>query len=199
MKPIRWIIPVCLLGWSGCISMPKQLPAEYFQPKRMMTIEVTNRALKPTLQTDQPVGNLAGVTWLVREEAMKNRMAGISPGMIQQAVEKELAKQLRDTFTIADGQAQLALKVSIDEWGWSVPTGKYGESTDRHSFRIGGTASIIDLDPAKNGAQVYFTYNSTDTPLGDHLTKEKCEAALPKAAEDFAAQIVRFILKGKPQ
>jgi hypothetical protein len=179
--------------------MPKMLPADYFQPKRTMTVTVENRAPAPTLHTDQTSGNIAGATWLVRNEAMRTRMAGITPEMIQQAVEQELVQQLKDTFTIAGGEAQLALKVSIDDWGWSVPTGKYGESMDIHNFRIGGPASIVDLDPAKNGAEVYFTYNSTDAPLGDHLTKEKCEAALPGAAKEFAAQIVRFILKGKPQ
>jgi CubicO group peptidase (beta-lactamase class C family) len=199
MKPIRWILPLCLLGWSGCVSMPKMLPADYFQPRRTITVEVANCPPTPTLRTEQPGGNIAGTTWLARNEAMKNRMAGISPGMIQQAVGKELKKQLPDTFAVAEGEAQLALKVAIDEWGWSVPTGKYGESTGLHSFHIGGTASIVDLDPARNGAVVYFTYNSTDTPLGDHLTKEKCEAVLPGAAQDFAAQIVRFIQKGKPQ
>lgn len=201
MKKFRWIVPMCWLGWAGagCLAMPKMLPADYFEPKRTVAIEVTGGLPTPTLHTDQPQGQIAGATWLVRNEAMKNRMAGIAPADLHDAIGKSLAKQLQNVFTVAGPTAQLALKVAIDDWGWYVPTGKLGESTDIHYFRIGGTASIVDLDSAKNGAEVYFTYNSTDTPLGDHLTKEKCEAALPKAADDFAAQIVRFILKGKPQ
>jgi len=197
----RWIVPLCWLGWAGtgCISMPKMLPAEYFEPARTISIEVAGGLPTPTLSTDQPQGRIAGATWLARNEAMKNRMKGITPAMIHDAVGKSLAKQLGGIFTVARRDAALALKVTVDDWGWYVPTGRFGESTDIHCFHIGGTASIVDLDPAKNGQEVYFTYNSTDTPLGDHLTKEKCEAALPKAAEDFAAQIVRFILKGKPQ
>lgn len=201
MKKFRWIIPVCWMGWAGagCLAMPKMLPAEYFAPKRTLTIEVAGGLPTPTLHTDQPQGRVAGTTWLVRNQAMQNRMGGITTNQIHAAVEQALAKQLADTFTVVPRGAQLALKVRIDDWGWYVPTGQFGESTDIHYFRIGGTAAIVDLDPAKAAAEVYFTYNSTDAPLGDRLTKEKCEAALPKAAEEFAAQIVRFILKGKPQ
>ena len=150
----------------------------------------------PTLHTDRPQGQIAGTTWLVRNEAMKNRLAGITPEKLQAAVRTALAKRLPDAFAVAERDAQLALRVTLDDWGWYVPTGRFGESTDAHYFRIGGTASIAD--PAQADAEVFFTYNSTDTPLGDHLTKEKCTAALPAAADDFAAQIVRFILKGKP-
>ena len=200
MKKFRWIVPMCWMGLAGagCLAMPKMLSPEYFEPRRTLAIEVAGGLPTPTLHTDQPQGHIAGTTWLVRNQAMQNRMGGITTNQIHEAVEQALAKQLADTFTVVPRDAQLALKVNIDDWGWYVPTGQFGESTDIHYFRIGGTASILDSDPAKTTAEVYFTYNSTDTPLGDHLTKEKCEAALPKAAEEFAAQIVRFILKGKP-
>lgn len=200
MKKFRWIVPVSCLAFAGagCISMPQMLPAEYFKPQRSLSIEVAGGQPAPTLSTDQPQGHIAGTTWLVRNEAMKNRMAGITPDRLHAAIEKSLAQQLAGIFTVTDREPQLALKVEPRDWGWSVPTGKLGESTDIHYFRLAGKASIRDLDPAQAGTEVFFTYNSTDTPLGDHLTKEKCEAALPKAADDFAAQIVRFILKGKP-
>jgi hypothetical protein len=199
MKIIRWMIPVCGMGLAGagCISMPKMLPAEYFTPTRTITVAVADCAETPVLRTDQPQGGVAGATWLTRNEAMRNRLSGIKPEMIQRAVEQELAKQLAGTFNVVAHDAQLGLEVSINEWGWYVPTGTYGESIDIHFFRLGGTATIVDLAPAQNGAEVYHAYNSTDTPIGDRLTKEKCEAALPKAAEEFAAQIVRFILKGQ--
>lgn len=198
MKTFRGIVLLCGLAFAGagCISMPKMLPAEYFAPPRTLAIEVTDCPAVPTLRTDQPAGTLAGATWLVRVQAMNNRMAGITPDMVQQAIRRALEKPLAGTFTLADRDAQLVLKVSLNDWGWYVPTGKFGESTDIHYFRLGGTSTIVD--PAQNGETVFFTYNSTDTPLGDRLTKEKCEATLPKAAEDFAAQIARFILKGKP-
>ena len=198
MQKFRWIVPLsCLaLAGAGCISMPKMLPAEYFAPKRTLAIEVSGCPPTPTLHTDQPAGNIAGATWLVREQGMRNRMAGITPDMIHQSVRQALKKSLADTFTLADRDAQLVLKVALDDWGWSVPTDRFGKSTAGHAFRLGGTATIVDL--ARNGESVYFTYNSTDTAMGDHLTKEKCEATLPQAADDFAAQVVRFILKGKP-
>ena len=201
MKKLSCLGLLCWLGLAGagCFSMPKMLPAEYFAPKRTLTLEVADCPPTPTLRTDQPAGNIAGATWLVRDQAMKNRMAGITPATIHQAVRQALEKPLAEMFTVAERDAQLALKISINDWGWYVPTGKFGESTDIHYFRIGGTATIVDLDPAQSGQKVFFTYNSTDTPMGDHLTKEKCEATLPKAADDFAAQIVRFILKGKPK
>ena len=58
MKKIYWIIPACWLGLAGagCISMPKMLPADYFQPKRTITVEVANCPPTPTLRTDQPSG-----------------------------------------------------------------------------------------------------------------------------------------------
>ena len=200
MKTIRWMILLC--GWAGigagCAGLPKMLTAEYFEPRRTMAIEVSGGLPSPTLTTDQPQGSVAGATWLARNQAMQNRMGGITPAQIHAAVGKALAKDLADTFDVVRDGAQLQLKVVIDDWGWYVPTGKFGESRDVHYFRIGGTSSIADLDPARGGAEVFFAYNGTDTPLGDHLTKEKCEAAMPQAAADFAAQIVRFIRKGQP-
>ena len=80
---------------------------------------------------------------------------------------------------------------------WSTYPGKLeARRVEIILSRFNGSATIVDL--ARNGESVYFTYNSTDTAMGDHLTKEKCEATLPQAADDFAAQVVRFILKGKP-
>lgn len=180
---------------GGCMSLPKQLPADYFEPVRSMSIRVVDCAPRPSLSTDQPAGHVASATWLVREQAMQNRMKGITPDMIRQAVEQELSRQLPPTFDIVTENPQLALEVRISEWGWSVPTGKLGESLAGHSFRIRGTASIYDT--ARGRERVYFTYNGTDTLMGDHLTAEKCEATLPLAAADFAAQIARFILEGK--
>ena len=199
MKNFRWLVLFCGLGWlgTGCMTMPKMLPAAYFAPVRTISVEVSGCPATPALRTDQPSGNIAQATWLTRQQAMQNRMKNITPDRIQQAVRDSLARQLAGTFTVVDQNAQLALKVSLTEWGWFVPTGTFGESTDIHYFRLEGRASILDQDPAQNGQEVYFTYNSTDTPLGDHITKEKCEATLPKAADDFAAQVVRFILKGK--
>ena len=201
MKKFRWFALLCGLGWlgAGCIAMPKMLPAEYFAPQRTVAIEVSGCPETPELRTDQPSGGIAQATWLTRQQAMQNRMKDITPARIQETVHDSLAKQIAGTFKVVDHDPQLALKVSITEWGWYVPTGTFGESTDIHYFRLEGRAAILDQDPAKAGQEVYFTYNSTDTPLGDHITKEKCEATLPKAADDFAAQIVRFILKGKPQ
>jgi hypothetical protein len=190
------------VGWlamagSGCIGMPKPLPAEYFVPARTISVRVVECIRTPTLRTDQPEGRIAGTTWVARQQAMVNRMRGITPDMIQLAVIREVERQLPPTFAIAGDGAQLNLEIAIKEWGWSVPTGQFGESLAGHAFRIGGTASI--LDPAKGNERVFFTYNGTDTPMGDHLTAEKCEATLPKAAADFAAQIVRYIRQGKPE
>lgn len=199
MKANRWLAPALAgltLAAGGCVRMPRLLSAGYFEPRRSLRIEVSGGLPAPTLHTDQPQTGTARLTWLTRSQAMQNRMAGISPARIHAAVRAALADQLAETFLVTDDDAQLVLKVVIDDWGWYVPTGTFGESRDLHSFRLGGTAAIAD--PAQAGAEVFFTYNQTDTPLGDRLTPEKCEAALAPAAADFAAQIVRFILKGKP-
>lgn len=200
MKNVRWIVPLCALAWAGagCAGLTQRLPADYFEPRRTMAIAVAGGLPRPTLHTDPPQSQIAGSPWLARNQAMQNRMGGIAPAQIHAAIEQALAKRLADAFDVVPGGAQLALTVAIDDWGWYVPTGKYGESRDGHCFRIGGTAAIADLDPARGGEEIFFTYNSTDTPLDDRLTKEKCEAALPQAADDFAAQIVRFILQGRP-
>lgn len=186
-----------ILLLAGCLSLPQMLPAEYFEPRRTLSIEVADCPPAPSLNTDQPAGLIGSTTWRIRDQAMRNRMAGITTNDIHSAVAKALRKHLADLFEIVPDQAQLSLKVSIQEWGWYVPTGKHGESRDIHYFRLGGSTTIHDLASNRAGQKVYFAYNSTDTPLGDHLTKEKCEAALPQAADDFAAQIARFIRKGQ--
>ena len=198
MKTLRGFRWMGLLAWTGagCIAMPKMLPADYFAPRRTVAIAVQGGLPTPTLSTDRPQNQIAGATWLARNEAMKTRMAGITPDRLHAAIRGALARQLADTFTVVEKDPQLLLTVTLKDWGWYVPTGRFGESQDIHFFRLSGTASIAD--PAQAGAEVYFAYNSTDTPLGDHLTKEKCEAALPQAAADFAAQVGRFILPGKP-
>jgi hypothetical protein len=138
MMKLSRLILLLGMGFSGagCISMPKMLPAEYFEPKRTITVEVVHCAESPVLRTDQPVNHFAGATWIARNEAMRNRMAGITPEKIPRAVEKELVKPLKDMFTVAGADAQLALKVSVNEWGGFVPTGRYGESTDIPSFQF---------------------------------------------------------------
>ena len=182
---------------AGCVSMIKMLPPDYINLDRQLAVRVINVAPSPTLDTSQAKNVVASTTFLIRDRAMRNRMAGITTERLGAAVEEALRAQLADTFTISTNATDLALDVVISRWGWSVPTGEYGESVDIHNFHISGTARIVDV--GQNRATVYFTYNGTDTPLGDHLTAEKCEAALPAAAADFAAQIKRFILKPRTQ
>ena len=193
------MVLACWLGGiaSGCLRIPKMLEAEYFQPRRTLTVRVADCPSSPTLETDQPEGNVVSATWLMRQDTMRKRMSGISADRVRRAVERELAHQLGDLFAIVPADAQLALEVSVDEWGWSVRTGNFGQSTDVRYFRIGGTASILDL--AQDRKRVCFASGIADTPLGDPPTKETCEATLPGAAQDFAAQIVLFIRKGKPE
>lgn len=173
------------------------LPVEYFSPKRTITVDVFHCAETPILRTDQPVQNADGSGWMARNESMRRLLSGIAPAQIRQAVALELARQLDGTFTIAERNAQLVLKVSISEWGCYVPTGRFGANRGGRQFRLGGTATILDLDPAQDGAKAFCAYARSHTSLDDSRTKEQCEAALPKAAEDFAAEIVRFILQGQ--
>lgn len=182
----------CLI--ASCVSMPKMLPAEYFNPKHTLAVRVTACAPKPELRTETQKGNIAAITDLVRQKAMEDRMMGITPERITAALTQELKNQLGDLFLITSGDAQLLLEVEVEHWGWYVPTGKYGESTDIHYLHLSGQANIFD--PAHGSESVYYTANSTDTPLGDHLTAEKCEAVFPLAVADFSAQIKRFIAEG---
>jgi hypothetical protein len=198
MKRTPWILPACLAGLlsGGCVHAPVMLPVEYFTPPRSISVQVVHCSDAPVLRTDQPVGNTTGIGWMSRNETMRSRLARIAPKQIELAVEKELMIQLAPEFPIAGGGAQLVLEVSIDEWGWYVPIGRFGDASGPHHFRIRGSTTITD--PARDDGVVFYSSNCTDSPLDNHQSQEACEAALPEAAEDFAAQVVRSLLQGRP-
>lgn len=197
LKALARLLPAAWLGWAGagCAGLSKSLPADYFAPRRTLTVAVVHCAETPVLRTDQPVGHAEGAGWQARNETMRRRLAGIAPDLIQLAVEEELARQLNGLFKVVGSDAQLALEVSITEWGWFVPTGRCGKNQGVRHFRLGGTATITDRDPARNDAPVFRAYRCADTPLADARTTECSAAAVPAAAADFAAAIVGAILQ----
>lgn len=183
----------------GCISLPAELPASFFQPKRALAIVVTQCPESPELLSDagdtgKP--SLQGVAYLARQQAMGNRLKSLKADRIRTDLQAELTAVFQPFFTITTATNQLTLEVAVRRWGWSVPVDKHGLRTEGYDFAFRGTSRIRDMQT--NGASVAFFCNGSETPIDIPVVEESCLRAYPQAVKAFAANVGKYLLKNRP-
>jgi hypothetical protein len=185
----------------GCVSLPKELPSSYFQPRRDLAIVVKDCTEKPEL--DSEAGNvtkvsLQGTAFLARHEAMKSRLNWLTAEQIKRDLYTELIGVFRPCFNIvrAGNPDALVLEVTVNRWGWSVPVDPHGLRTEGYDFMFRGTSRIIDTAAA--GETVASFYNGTETPIDIPVVEESCRRAYHPALRAFAQNVGKYMFKNCP-
>lgn len=186
-------IVACLA--SGCYS-PKPIPKVYFETEYDMSI-VVDQCPESAQMKDSGQGGLIGLMVTAgRASAMHEAMSGIMGDTVKELVRQRLSERMEEYFEVYE-TGRLAMVITIQQWGWYVPTTVAGIRTGGYQFTLSGMVAVDDTQQPKSKARIASTQVAVSEPMGNKPTAEASQEALLKCADNFAAEAVAFLTKEK--
>jgi len=193
---ILWLaVLVCftMIFMSGCATAPpKHLPAKYTQEDHEMSIEIVKISDKPALR-DSGGGGLIGIIVSAdRASDMRDIFEGIEGETVKELLRQQISDNLESAFIIDEESEDLALEVTVTNWGWFVPTTAFGIKTGSYQLEIFVTVSVYTLNPEKK--QITTFRAIAQKPLGSDPKTEDTQKALMEAINELSTQVATFVL-----
>ncbi len=187
-----WIGAACVV--AGCASMPRELPAEYFVPRRTLEIRVVNELGAPQIldRTEVSAGQA-----MERHARKRDMLADLRRETASGLLTDHLGRELSETFDIRDRDAELVLKVTVDRWGWTVSRDPDQAQLLDHRLYLMGIAVIEDV--RRPDEAVYRGLIRSEAPLGYAPTPMAAQEAFPSAVVRFGQALTQDILVGRPR
>jgi len=187
---------VSCLG-SGCYS-PKPIPKAYFETKCDMSVAVDKCPEKAKISdSESGQGNLiSAVANVGRGSAMREAMSGIVGDTVKELVRQRFSERMEEHFDVYD-TGQLNTVITIQQWGWYVPTTVASIRMGAYQFVIAGSVAVNDAKRPKSKAKIAKMRVSAFEPIGNKPSAELSQEALLKCADKFASEAVAFLVKQK--
>jgi len=147
--------------------------------------------------SDSEQGGLIGVIVTAgRGDAMREAMSGIVGDTVKELVRQRFSERIEEHFDVYD-TGELATVITIQQWGWYLPTTVAGIKTGAYHFIISGSVAVNDAKQPKSKAKIAKMRVSAMEPIGNKPTAELSQEALLKCADKFASEAVTFLVKQK--
>lgn len=179
---------------QGCATAPQSIPASYMQKQHQLSVQVSE--IREANFRDSGGGGIVGVlVGIGRSSNMKDMFEGIKSDTVKELLRQEIEKKLEDSFTIDEESKDLALEVSITQWGWFLPTTAFGIKTGSYQLEIMGFVTVNEMAPEKK--EIARLHVISQKPLGNEPTTDMTQQALKQAVEDFAEKTRETLLQEK--
>ncbi|MEN6429202.1 MAG: hypothetical protein ABFE13_27970 [Phycisphaerales bacterium] len=180
---------------SGCYS-PKPIPKAYFETKCDMSVAVDKCPEKAKISDSGQGGLIGAMVTAGRGDAMREAMSGIVGDTVKELVRQRFSERIEEHFDVYD-TGQLATVITIQQWGWYVPTTVVGIKTGAYHFIIAGSVAVNDAKRPKSKAKIAKMRVSAMEPIANKPSAELSQEALLKCADKFASEAVAFLVKQK--
>lgn len=180
---------------SGCATGPVQLPAKYFEKQHEISISVVKIDDKPRMRDSGQGGLIGAIVNAGRSSSMQEIFDGIKGETVKELLRQQIANKLEGPFVIEEESKDLSLEITVNTWGWFLPTTLFGIKTGSYQLEIFGEVSIYELKREKE--QIAFVRAYAQKPLGNDPSSTECQQALKLAIDEFAQQVAEFVLKEK--
>jgi hypothetical protein len=181
---------------GGCYQA-KPIPKAYFENKCDMSIVVDKCPEKAQMRDSGQGGLIGAMVTAGRAGAMNEAMSGIIGDTVKELVRQRFSEQMEQHFEVFE-TGQLAAVITIQQWGWYIPTTVVGIKTGSYQFTMSGIVAITDTKAQKKSkAKIATTPVAVSEAIGDKPTAEASQQALLKCADKFAAAAVTFLVKEK--
>ena len=186
------LVTVCVAFLTGCASI-KPLPQAYLNPKHDIFVKIVKCPEKPQMM-DSGQGGILGaiITGTSRKSTMKQMMAGIQGETVKELVRQEMNRAIQQQFNIVDSDTDLTLNITINNFGFFVPTTVAGIKTGAYQFQIAGTVEIVDSK--LKSKRVASAIAIAQSPLGSKPSAEAVPDALTQSVKIFVENTVKALL-----
>ena len=192
-----FLVVVAMVLLTNCAIKPKPIPTAYYQKEYEMAVRVVQCSEQPKM-TDSDAGGLIGL--LVRSAragTMREKMQGIRGETVRELLRQKISEKLEEHFDVVEDREQLTTEVTVQHWGWFVPSTVLGIKTGSYQLRITGFVEVYD-NTQKRRQRVGYVTAMSEKPLGNDPSPEEAQGALLRATDDFANKAVAVILGEKP-
>ncbi len=199
MSRLSALLLLCVAVGSlagGCYSA-KPIPQTYFSTKCDMSIVVDKCPEKAQISDSGQGGLVGAMVTAGRASAMHEAMSGIIGDTVKELVRQRFSERMEEHFEVYE-TGQLATVITIQRWGWHVPTTIAGIKTGSYQFLLSGMVEIRDTRvPKKSKSKIATTPIAVTETIGNKPTAEVSQEALLKCADKFANEAVAFLVKEK--
>lgn len=179
---------------GGCYSA-KPIPKAYFESKCDMSVVVDKCPEKAQMRDSGQGGLIGAVVTAGRAGAMHEAMSGIIGDTVKELVRQRFTEHMEEHFEVYE-TGQLAAVITIQQWGWYLPTTIAGIKTGAYQFTISGMVTVNDTKALKKSkAKIASMPIAASETMGDKPTAEASQEALLKCADKFAVESVKFLVK----
>ena len=157
-----------------------------------MSVAIVKITDRPALR-DSGGGGLIGLAVSAgRASDMRTIFEGIEGETVKELLRQQISDKIESAFIIEEESEDLALEVTVTNWGWFVPTAAFGIKTGSYQLEIFGLVSVYTLAPEKK--QLTSFHAMAQKPLGNEPTTEDTQKALMEAIDEFSTQVATFLL-----
>lgn len=170
---------------AGCASY-KPIPPVYLHPAHSATIVIKRMPDHPQM-LDSGQGGLIGaiITATSRAERMREQLAGINGDQVKSIFVDEFKQRIGEHLNLDSTNQDLRIEVSVDSWGWYVPTISFGIKVGEYQSQLVGHVLVYDIARKK---KIAYAHVQIQRPLGLQPEEQSARAAVSEMARVFAAQ-----------
>lgn len=177
------LVSLVLVLTAGCATY-KPLPETYLHPPHSAVVVMAGIPHHP-LMMDSSQGGLVGalITATSRASRMREQLAGIDGQQVQSVLMEQFKHELGEHLQLDTTNQDLRIEVTVDVWGWYVPTISFGIKVGEYQSQLVGR--VAAFDPVQN-KKVAFARLQIQRPIGLKPEPESARAAVDDMARAFA-------------
>lgn len=186
-----------LLLLPGCATH-RPIPAAYLENEHEATVVIKRMPPKATMRDSGQGGLIGALVTSGRGSNMKEKLAGIQGETVRELFTQEFTRILGEHFTVNQQTNDLKIRVTIQNWGWFVPTTMLGIKTGAYQCEMTGMVEVFDMKNKQK--KVAFTPVIVQRPLGNKPEEIAAKEAIVEVAQAFAVEAERLLTapsKGK--
>jgi hypothetical protein len=188
---------ICLFFGAGCATY-KPIPSQYLQPTRSAVILVRRMPERPQMM-DSGQGGIIGaiVTATSRAERMREQLAGIQGDQVKEALLQEFKGRMAEHFNLADTNQDVRIEITVNTWGWFVPTIDFGIKVGEYQSQLVGHVRVFEVISNK---EIAYALIQIQRPLGLKPEEQTARAAVTEVARVFAREAEEALIHSlKPE
>jgi hypothetical protein len=183
-----------LLVWlslcPGCASY-RPLPASFVTTNRTARVVVRQMPSRPQMM-DSGNGGIIGavITATSRTDKMRDQLAGIRGEDVQDPLLAEFSRCLSEHLQLGNTNEDLRIEVTIQTWGWFVPTIDFGIKVGEYESQVIGRVDVYNNTKKKIG----YAIVQVSRPIGLKPQEDRARAAVAELAREFAQQAEQALI-----
>jgi len=195
-SPLTALVVLAALA-SGC-QTNRPLPATYLGGDQTVAVAMVGTIPGATMRDSGQGGLIGAMVTAGRQSDFRKRLDGVEASAVASLVRQQVQRRLEEKFYIEETSDQLMFNITLNKWGWFVPTTALGIKAGSYRFEIIADIEVVDKRLTGDKQVVGKVTLVASEPLPNEPGAAEIQAALEATAEKLAKEAVDFLLGTGP-